>query len=133
MSVFFDTNILIYAQQSGDKAVRARALLAHGGIVSVQALNKFAAVAHRKLGKTWDEVDEAIEDVLALVEPPPPLTFATNKDARALARAHNFAFCDALIVAAAIEAGYDRLYSEVMQHGRNIAGLTIIDPFAIIP
>jgi predicted nucleic acid-binding protein len=28
---FFDTNILIYAQQRGEKAEKARALLARGG------------------------------------------------------------------------------------------------------
>ena len=54
MSAFFDANLLIYAQQSGDKADRARALLAGGGVLGVQALNEFAAVAHRKLGKDWN-------------------------------------------------------------------------------
>jgi predicted nucleic acid-binding protein len=39
------------------------------------------------------------------------------------------AFYDALIVAAATEAGCDILYSEDMQHGRAIADLTIRNPF----
>ena len=109
MSAFFDTNFLVYAQQSGSKAERARALIAGGGVLSVQAPNEFAAVAHRKLGKDWDAIDAAIEDVLALVEPPQPLTLASHKAARALARTHRFAFYDALIVAAAVEAGSRRL------------------------
>lgn len=47
----------------------------------------------------------------------------------ALARDHGFAFHDALIVAAAIEADCDTLWSEDMRHGRVIGGLTIRDPF----
>jgi predicted nucleic acid-binding protein len=38
-------------------------------------------------------------------------------------------FYDALIVAAAIEAGCNALYSEDMQHGRTIGGLAIVNPF----
>ena len=129
MIAFFDTNILVYAQETGEKSDRARALLAAGGGVSVQALNEFVAVARRKLGKDWDEIDAAIDDILALVETPQPLTTATNKAARRLARDHGFAFYDALIVAAALEGGCETLYSEGMQHGRAVGGLTIIDPF----
>jgi len=46
VSAFFDTNILVCAQQNGAKADKARALLAAGGILSVQVLNEFAAIAH---------------------------------------------------------------------------------------
>jgi predicted nucleic acid-binding protein len=46
-----------------------------------------------------------------------------------LARDHTLAFYDALIVAAAIEAGCETLYSEGMQHGRSVGGLTIVNPF----
>jgi hypothetical protein len=37
VSAFFDTNILVYVQQNGAKAVKARALLAAGKVLSVQA------------------------------------------------------------------------------------------------
>jgi len=49
--------------------------------------------------------------------------------ARALAEDHRLSFYDALIVASAIEAGCNVLYSEDMQHGRAIGGLTIANPF----
>ena len=42
---------------------------------------------------------------------------------------HQFRFYDALIVAAALAAGCTRLYSEDLQHGQRIEGLTIVDPF----
>ena len=129
MSVFFDTNILVYAQQNGAKAEKARALLAAGGVLSVQVLNEFAAVARRKLGKEWDEIGEAIEDALALVDPPLPLTTALHAMAREIARDHGFRFYDALILAAALDAGCDTLFSEDLQDGRAFGALRVVNPF----
>jgi predicted nucleic acid-binding protein len=129
VSAFFDTNVLVYAQQTGGKADRARALLAGGGNLSVQVLNEFTAVSRRKQGKEWREISEAISDVLALVEPPLPLTLDLHAAARALAEDHRLSFHDALIVASAIGAGCNVLYSEAMQHGRSIGGLAIANPF----
>jgi predicted nucleic acid-binding protein len=129
VSAFFDTNILVYAQQAGVKGERARALFANGGKLSVQVLNEFAAVSRRKQLKSWREIAEVISDVLAVVDAPLPLTLAINAAARALAEDHRFPFYDALIVAAAIEADCDTLYSEDMQHGRTIGGLAIVNPF----
>jgi predicted nucleic acid-binding protein len=129
VSAFFDTNILVYAQQADGKADRARALFAVGGKLSVQVLNEFTAVARRKQSKDWREIAEAISDVLAVVDPPLALTLDLHAVARALAEEHRLSFYDALIVASAIEAGCDILYSEDMQHGRTIGGLSIINPF----
>lgn len=130
MKAFFDTNILIYAQEQGAKADKARALLAAGGVLSVQVLNEFAAVARRKLGKNWREIGEAIYDALTLVDPPLPLTIALHTAARALADDHNVSFYDALIVAAALEAGCETLISEDLQNGRAFGELRIVNPFA---
>ena len=129
MTVFFDTNILVYAQQNGAKAERARALLAGGGKLSVQVLNEFTAVSRRKLGKDWREIADAIDDVLVLVGPPLALTLELHVAARALAETYRLSFHDALIIAAAIEAGCDTLYSEDMQHGQVIGALRIQSPF----
>ena len=129
MSVFFDTNILVYAQQTGAKADRARELFAGGGKISVQVLNEFTAVSRSKQQREWREIAEAISDVLTMVDPPLPLTFDLHAAARALAEDHLLSFYDAVIVAAAIEAGCNMLYSEDMQHGRSIGGVTIVNPF----
>ena len=129
MKAFFDTNILIYAQGRSGKAERARALLAAGGLVSVQVLNEFAAVSRRKLGKDWRDIAEALEDARALVGPPIPLTLALHETALALARDHGVSFHDALILAAALEAGCDTLYSEDMPHDRAFGRLKIVNPF----
>jgi predicted nucleic acid-binding protein len=129
VSAFFDTNILIYAQQDGKKADRSRVLLAGGGKLSVQVLNEFVAVARRKQSKDWREIAEAIADVLVLVDPPLALSLDLHIAARTLAEANQLSFYDALIVASAIESGCDTLYSEDMQHGRTIGNLTISNPF----
>jgi predicted nucleic acid-binding protein len=129
VSAFFDTNLLVYAQQEGGKADRARALFAGGGKLSVQVLNEFAAVSRRKQRREWREIAEAIADALALVDSPLALTIDLHAAARALAEDHRLSFYDALIVASAIEAGCDILYSEDMQHGRTIGGLAIVNPF----
>jgi predicted nucleic acid-binding protein len=129
VSAFFDTNILVYAQQADGKADRARALFAGGGKISVQVLNEFSAVSRRKQRRDWDEIAEAISDVLAVVDPPLALTLDLHRAARTLAEDSRLSFYDALIVAAALEAGCDILYTEDMQHGCKFGGLTIINPF----
>jgi predicted nucleic acid-binding protein len=129
VSAFFDTNVLVYAQQADEKADRARELFAVGGKLSVQVLNEFTAVSRRKQRRDWPEIAEAISDVLALVDPPLALTLDLHAAALALAEDHQLSFYDALIVASAIEAGCDILYSEDMQHGRTIGGLAIVNPF----
>ena len=129
MSAFFDTNIIVYAQQMDGKGDRARALLAGGGKLSVQVLNEFAAVSRRKQRRDWREIDQAVADVLTMVDPPMPLTLDLHYAARALAQDHQLSFYDALIVSAAIETGCDTLFSEDMQHGRSIGGLAIVNPF----
>ena len=129
MSAFFDTNILVYAQQMDGKGDRARALFAGGGKLSVQVLNEFTAVSRRKQRRDWREIDEAVADVLTIVDPPLPLSLDLHHSARSLAQDHQLSFYDALIVATAIEAGCDTLFSEDMQHGRSIGGLAIVNPF----
>jgi len=61
--------------------------------------------------------------------PPLPITLDLNVAARALAETSNLPFRDALIVAAAQEAGCDVLYSEDLQHGRVFGALRVENPF----
>jgi predicted nucleic acid-binding protein len=77
----------------------------------------------------WTARAEAISDVLALVDPPLALTLELHAAARALAEDHRLSFYDALIVAAALGAGCDTLFTENMQHGRSFGGLSIVNPF----
>ena len=129
--VFLDTNILIYGIVQRDaRALRAQSLLRRGGTISIQVLNEFTNVAHRKLRRSWSEISEAINALLVLFPDPKPMTQATHKAALAIAERYGFAFYDALIMASAIEAGCSTLLSEDMQHGQVIDDrLTIQNPF----
>ena len=100
-----------------------------GGAISAQVLNEFVNVMRRKHQRSWRDVENALAVILDRFPDVAPLTLATNADAVALARDHGLAFYDALIVAAALEAGCARLYSEDFQHGRRFGDLAIVDPF----
>jgi hypothetical protein len=41
LSLFFDTDVLVYAFLGGEKRGRAVEVLAQGGVISAQALNEF--------------------------------------------------------------------------------------------
>ena len=101
-----------------------------GGVVSVQVLNEFTAVARRKLQMPWAEVAEAVEAFLVLCPSPVALTLEIHQAARAIAEKDGFNIYDALVIAAALEAGCDVLYSEDFQDGQRIEGkLTMRNPF----
>ena len=127
---FFDTNILIYAFAAGDRrSARAEALLAEGGVIGVQVLNEFTSVVRRKLRWEWPEVEAALAVIAELAGPVRPLTADIHGKAVELARANALSFYDALIVAAAADAGCHVLLTEDLQHGRKVSGVTIKNPF----
>ena len=130
MTAFIDTNVLIYAQGTGDKSEVARTVILTGGVISVQVLNEFVAVLRRKFGFDWDVVAEAVADVRAALDPVRPVDISTHTEAMALARSYGFNFYDSLIVAAALEAGCDTLLTEDLQAGQRIESLTVVNPFA---
>lgn len=128
---FLDTNILIYAFATGDpRKATAERLLAQGGAISVQVLNEFANVSHRKLGLGWDEIAERIDTVKALVDPPAALTQDIHDAARDIARTRKIAFYDALVVASALTAKCDALLTEDLQAGAKFGTLEVSNPFA---
>jgi predicted nucleic acid-binding protein len=129
VSRFFDTNVLVYAFLDVEKRERAIEVLSEGGFISAQVLNEFTHVAHRKRQRPWPEIEAALAVIRDRFPDIVPVTGETHATAVTLAKDHGFAFYDALIVAAALEAGCDTLYSEDMHHGGNFRGLTIIDPF----
>ena len=128
---FLDTNVLIYAVAKNDPhASKAEALLASGGIVSVQSLNEFAAVARRKLKMSWKEITEFLDLICILCPDPVPISLDTHKAALAIAEKYGYSIYDALVASAALEAGSKTLYSEDLQDGQIInRQLTIRNPF----
>jgi len=128
---FFDTNVLIYSVSSDlDKAGRARTLIAAGGIISVQVLNEMVNVGRKKLRLTWPEIDRLIEYVRGALDVH-PLTLALHETGVGLCHRYGFATYDAMIVAAALHARCEILWSEDMHDSLVVNDrLTIRNPFA---
>jgi predicted nucleic acid-binding protein len=127
---FFDTNILLYvASGEAAKADRAEEIIRVGGCISVQVLNEIANVGRRKMRMAWPEIHALLSTVRGLLSVQ-PLTLETHETGLALAERYGFSTYDAMIAAAALEAGCDKLWSEDMQHGMHLReGLIIVNPF----
>lgn len=127
---FIDTNVLLYLL-SGDtaKADCADRVVQAGGTISVQVLNEFAAVASRKLKMSNREIGGVLAAVRAGCRVT-PLTEATHILGMQLSKQYRLSIYDAMIVAAALEAGCKTLWSEDMHHGLVIEKrLVVQNPF----
>ena len=132
-SPFLDTNVLLYSIAGGDRRSEiADALLAAGGVVSVQIFNEFAATARRKLGVSWDDIAEALDAIRVLCPSPRAISMETHDAAVKIARTYGFHMYDALVVASALAAKCETLFTEDLQDGQVIEErLTIRNPFLI--
>ena len=127
---FFDTNIIVYAFSSNDpRGEKAEALLAQGGIISVQVLNEFASVATRKLKMGIAEVREVLATIRAVCSVK-PVDIETHELALDLVERYRFSVYDGLILAAAALAGCTVLYTEDLRHRQRVGGVIISNPFA---
>jgi predicted nucleic acid-binding protein len=127
---FFDTNVLMYVASADlAKADRAERLIGEGGTISVQVLNEVANVARRKMAMSWAETRAFLSMIRALL-PVRPLTVEVHETGLALAARHGSSIWDAMIVASALHADCDTLWSQDMQNGMIIEDrLRIADPF----
>ena len=89
MKPFLDNEHLVYAQEEsarGDRSARTRR-----GRRNRQCpdLDELVSVLRRKLTRSWSEVAAVIDDVLAAVDEPLPLTLSLHMSALEFARDHN--------------------------------------------
>jgi predicted nucleic acid-binding protein len=135
---FFDTNVLLYADDvsAGPKRLRARDCITEAvsnsrAVVSTQVLQEYFAIATKKLRVDAAEARQRVETYASLdvVRIEKELILAAID----LHRLHSLSFWDALIVRAAINGGCSRLWSEDLQHGRVFDGVRIENPFAAQP
>ncbi|MBY0564873.1 MAG: PIN domain-containing protein [Hyphomonadaceae bacterium] len=127
---FLDTNILLYAFATDPaRSPAAEQLIAEGGCISVQVLNEFANVCQRKLSLDWSEIRARLGVVRRLLGEPTPLTISTHVRAIEFAEQSQLSLYDALIVAAATEAGCTSVETEDLQHGRSFGRVMINNPF----
>jgi predicted nucleic acid-binding protein len=131
---FFDTNILIYADDQAAPAKQRRALelvaehrRAGTGVVSLQVLQEYfvtvtrklkvdARIARRKveLLAEFDVANPEVADILAAID---------------LHRLHGMSFWDALVLRSAQQSGCSVLLTENMQNAREMDGVRIVNPF----
>jgi len=95
----------------------------------VQAEPRLAHVTRRKLRWQWDPIEASLAVVEELFGPVAPLTAAIQARGDMLARGRGLSVHDALIVAAAQDAGCPLLLSEDLQHGQKFGTLTVANPF----
>ena len=129
MPHFVDTNVVVYAYALTPKTERAAELL-KGAHISVQVLNEFANVSLRKLGYLPAELEWRITSIRGQVSAISIIDEPTHDLARQINARYKFSFYDCVLVASALLAECDTLYSEDMQNGMVIEGcLTIRNPF----
>jgi len=134
---FLDTNLFVYTFDSHApaKAKKAAALIRRAantgeGIISYQVVQEFFNVAFRRFAQPLSAA-EAEQYLITVLRP----LLAVHSSASLyleglrIAEKHRLSWYDALIVAAAIEGGCAKLYSEDLQHGRTIDALVIENPF----
>ena len=128
--IFIDTNIVIYSLGQGTtKAHLAAPLFIDSPFISTQVLSETANVASKRLALSVSEIRKLIFTLEAMcrVEIISLVTIHTALEVR---ERYSFSWYDSLIVAAALEAGCDILYSEDMQSSQVINGrLRIVNPF----
>ena len=127
---FADTNIVIYAEGTDvTKAQRATAILESNPLISSQVVNETVATLTRKYGFTLPEAHEVALSLLDLCEVV-PVDADTIREAIRLATRYQLSHWDSLIVAAALLANCDTLYSEDLQHDQLFEQrLRVINPF----
>lgn len=131
---FFDTNILIYADDTSDQIKQNKAdelFRKHfeegTSVLSLQVLQEYYSVLTRKLGTDPHAAQRRVEilsssnvvrfqvrDVISAIE---------------LHRLVQISFWDAMIVHAARIGGASVLYSEDFQHGKVLGGVRVVNPF----
>ena len=134
---FLDTNVFVYQLEGRDarKAAIARDLIRQGiesgsACISFQVVQEClnTAISKAYIQLETEDMRRYLEAVLVpLLRVQPSLRlYRASLDVRSRYR---FAYYDALIVAAALDAGCTTLYSEDLQDGQRIEGLTIVNPF----
>jgi predicted nucleic acid-binding protein len=130
---FFDTNILVYADDKAEpeKQRRVLALLAEHrragtGVVSLQVLQEYFVTVTRKLGLDASLARRKVEllaEFDVMVPDVPDVLAAIDRH-----RLHKIPFGDALVLRSAQQAGCRVLLSEDFQRQGEMDGVRIVNP-----
>lgn len=136
MSVFFDTNILVYMfdeDAPGKKALCQelfqKETRASNALLSTQVLQEFYVSVTRKFAVPLPS--ETAEEVVRYLSFFPIVRIDETLVLNAIgkSRLYGFSFWDALIITSALAGDAEILYTEDLQHGQVIDTLRIENPF----
>ncbi len=134
--VFFDTNILVYANDGSEPAKKGvasalirNALKARTAVISVQVLGEFWVTVTQKIKKPLPkpiaEKEVALFELMEIVD----LDFQLFLSAIRIQKMNLLSYWDSLILAAADRADCTVLYSEDLNPGQKIRNIEIVNPF----
>jgi len=133
---FVDTNILIYAYDvsAGSKHARAAELVtelwkSRMGLVSTQVLQEFYVTVTRKIARPLES--SSARRIITDLSRWEVITIEPNTILAAidLQRDHLLSFWDAMIVTTAANGNAETLFTEDLNHGQVIGGVTVRNPF----
>lgn len=134
-SVFFDTNVLVYAADNRDarKQRIARDLITAAltgrinGWISVQTLSEFINTSIKKLKLPSDKVDGFLDffDNLSIVNPDHVLP----RRGLEIKNRYDIQFYDAMMLAAAERTGATEFYTEDLNDGQLYGNIRAVNPF----
>ena len=133
-----DTNVLIYAHDRRDprKQALAASLIQSqaDGVLLWQVACEYLS-ASRKLESQGYSLEQAWQDIRDLRSVWTTIlpTWRVLDRAETLMASFSLSFWDALILAACLEGGVDRLYTEDFDAYPSVDGLEVINPFATTP
>ncbi len=146
--IFLDTNTLVYVLEGKEPApgvtltpdeieanrkgdITLQLLLSGEIFTSVQVFNELCNVTLRRKFD-WPKTKEMLATLEALCTDVVPLTLEVHKRGLFLHEKYRLHFYDALMLAAALQAGCETFYSEDMQDGQVIESMmTIKNPYSL--
>lgn len=133
--ITLDANILIYSIDNDAKTKQLQAIdliescvLEHDAVLTLQTLAEFYFAATRKGKVSKSEARQQVTDWQLLFPTILP-SIHTVKYAMNAVNEHKLSFWDAMLWSVARENGVSKLYSEDFQTGRELQGVTFINPF----
>jgi predicted nucleic acid-binding protein len=134
MTVFFDTNVLVYCTDTTapDKQARAKRLVAlHGtagdAVISTQVLIELFNVLTRKQKMPAITAQALIQAYALWTVMDSDVALVTTAISTTISQ--KLSIWDAMVVAAAQRAQADTLYTEDLTHGQRFGKLTVENPF----
>jgi len=134
--IFVDTNVFVYARDASEPEKQPRAAAwvdalwaSRQGRLSAQVLHEYYVTVTRKL-RPGLPPEVARRDVRGLSTwGSVPHSLALLEIAWGLEERYELSWWDALIVAAARQAGCSVLLTEDLQDGQGLAGVRVVNPF----